>query len=84
MAKSLKLPKEGVRYSGGIIELHFVYDDIFKGIDKVYIDGPCGSKTVAGVLFKRLKRVGHVTNFLKTRYQCVILYKYSWALELPY
>ena len=35
-------------------------------IDKVYIDGSCGSETVAGVFLARLKRVCHVTHFLKS------------------
>ena len=34
-------------------------------IDKVYIDGPCGSKTLAGVLLARFERVSHVTYFKK-------------------
>ena len=31
-------------------------------IDKVYTDGPCGSKTLAGVLLARFERVSHVTH----------------------
>ena len=34
-------------------------------IDKVYLDGSCGSKTEAGILFASLKRVGHLTHFYK-------------------
>ena len=37
----------------------------FKIIDKVYIDGPCGSKTISGVLLARFERVSHVTHFHK-------------------
>ena len=36
-----------------------------KPIGKVYIDGLCGSRTVAVVLRERFKRVGHVINFYK-------------------
>ena len=32
-------------------------------IDKVYIDAPCGSKTLAGVLIARFERVSHVIHF---------------------
>ena len=32
-------------------------------IDKVYIDGSCGSKTVASILLARLKRGGHLTHY---------------------
>ena len=49
-------------------------------IDKVYIDGSCGSKTVASILLARLKRGGHLTRYTKkNRYQCVILYQYGVA-----
>ena len=34
-------------------------------IDKVHIDGPCGSKTLAGVLLVRFERVSHVTHFYR-------------------
>ena len=34
-------------------------------IDKVYIDGPCGSNTLADVLLARFERVSHVTHFYK-------------------
>ena len=35
-------------------------------IDKVYIDGPCDSKTLAGVFFLvNIERVSHVTHFYK-------------------
>ena len=34
-------------------------------IDKVYIDGPCGSKTVAGGMLAPFKTVSHVTHFYK-------------------
>ena len=34
-------------------------------IDKVYIDGPCGSKKIAGVLLARFESVSHVTHFNK-------------------
>ena len=34
-------------------------------IDKVYIDGPCGYKTLAGTLLARFERVSHVTHFYK-------------------
>ena len=30
-----------------------------------YIDGPCGSKTIAGVFLARLERVGQLTHFYK-------------------
>ena len=33
--------------------------------EKVYIDGPCGSKTLAGVLLAHFERVSHVTHFYK-------------------
>ena len=32
-------------------------------IHEVYIDGPCGSKTLVGVLLARFRRVSHVTHF---------------------
>ena len=34
-------------------------------IDKVYIDGSCGYKTVAGVLLARFKGVGNIAYFYK-------------------
>ena len=34
-------------------------------IHKVYIDGPCGSKTFAGVLLARFERVSHMTRLKK-------------------
>ena len=34
-------------------------------IDKVYIDGSCGSKNGAGVLLVHLKRVRYVNKFYK-------------------
>ena len=45
---------------GGLLGLTII-------IDKVYIDGPCGSKTLAGVLLllARFERVSHVTHFYK-------------------
>ena len=33
--------------------------------DNVYIDGPYGSKTLAGVLLVRFERVSHVTHFYR-------------------
>ena len=35
-------------------------------LDKVYIHGPCGSKTLAGVLLARFEKVSHVT-YLRNR-----------------
>ena len=32
-------------------------------INKVYIDGPCSSKTLAGVLLARFEIASHVTHF---------------------
>ena len=46
-------------------------------IEKVYIDGASGSTTLAGVLLARFEKA----TFLKTRYQCMILYQYEWARE---
>ena len=43
----------------GLHQVHFCV----QGIDKVYIKGPCGSKTLAGVLIARFNRVIHVTHF---------------------
>ena len=37
----------------------------FNPIDKAYIDGPCGSKTLAGVMLARSGRKSHVTHFYK-------------------
>ena len=34
-------------------------------LDKVYIDGPCGYRKLAGVLLACLERVSHVTHFYK-------------------
>ena len=34
-------------------------------IDKVYIDGPCGSKPLAGVLLARFERVSDMTHLCK-------------------
>ena len=34
-------------------------------IDELYIDGPCGSETLAGVLLARFERVSHMTHFYK-------------------
>ena len=62
-------------------------------IEKVYTDGSCGSKTVAGVLLVLFKRVGHMTHFYKdtipmrdsqsvrlgTRFSPFQLFKYEWA-----
>ena len=49
-------------------------------IDKVYIDGTCGSKTLAGVLLACFERVSHVTHFL-VRPIGIVRIQYSWALE---
>ena len=39
------------------------HERLFFTKDKVYIDGSCGSKTVADVLLACLKRMGYVTYY---------------------
>ena len=59
-------------------------------IDKVYTDGPCGSKTIVRVLLARFKRESHVTH---SRAYTILLgsgifqlkcLRYDWAQEFPY
>ena len=53
-----------------------------KPTDKVYIDGPCDSKTLAGVLLARFERVSHVT-LLQIGPIGRVCMQYGWALEFP-
>ena len=71
LGKYSPLPK----FSRSVLRVSFLFVNSSSGlrqvflrgptIDKVYLDEPCGSKTVAGVLLARLKRVGYVTHFYK-------------------
>ena len=49
----------GRNEDGWIVE-RFENTSLGNTIDKVYIDGPCVVKTLAGVLLERLERVSHV------------------------
>ena len=50
-------------------------------IDKVYIDGTCGSQTLAGV--SHIERVSHMTQFYSTNSSSAYT-QYGWAREFPY
>ena len=55
-------------------------------IDKVYIDGPYGSKTLNGVLLARFERVSHVTHFYNDTipiYDPSKSLQHEWAQEFP-
>ena len=55
---------EGARIPGNSVVFQFILRWITSSqifIVKVYIDGPCHSKTLAGVLLSRFERVSHVT-----------------------
>ena len=59
-------------------------------IDKLYIDGPCGSKTLAGFLLARFERVNHMTHFYRyagpigavgIQYGWIKCLQYDWAAQ---
>ena len=54
----------GRGFSGSDIKIFQPYSILWP-IDKVYIDGPCGIKTLAGVSLARFERVSHVSHFYK-------------------
>ena len=53
-------------------------------VEKIFIDGSCGSKTIADLLLARFIIDGHVTHYYKDTFPCVILNQYSWTLEFSY
>ena len=53
-------------------------------MDKIYIDGPYGSKTLAGVLLARFERVSHVTHSYKDRIPIRNPVLARLGLEFPY
>ena len=55
-----------------------------KTTDKVYIDGPRCSKTLADVLLERFERVSQVNHFYILGSIEAVLIQYSWVLEFPH
>ena len=52
-------------------------------IDKVYIDGLCGPKKLAGVLLARFERVSHVTHFYKKDLEELCVYSMIGIWNFP-
>ena len=51
-------------------------------IDKVYIDGSCGTKTVS-VFLAHFRTMGNVTHYYKDTIPIRDILSYGWVLDLP-